>query len=37
MFKDEMEEVRLTDAELETGVEIEEKIISRLIEIVRQL
>ena len=37
VFKDEMEEVRLTDAELETGVEIEEKIISRLIEIVQQL
>jgi len=37
VFKDEMEEVRLSDAELETGVEIEEKIISRLIEIVRQL
>ena len=37
MFKDEMEEVRLSDAELETGVEIEEKIISRLIEIVQQL
>ena len=37
VFKDEMEEVRLSDAELETGVEIEEKIISRLIEIVQQL
>lgn len=37
VFKDEMEEVRLTDAEMETGVEIEEKIISRLIEIVQQL
>jgi len=35
--KDEMEEVRLSDEELETGVEIEEKIISRLIEIVQQL
>jgi len=37
VFKDEMEEVRLSDAELEAGVEIEEKIISRLIEIIRQL
>ena len=37
VFKDEMEEVRLTDAEMEAGVEIEEKIISRLIEIVQQL
>ena len=37
VFKDEMEEVRLSDEELETGVEIEEKIISRLIEIVQQL
>jgi len=37
VFKDKIEEVRLSEAELEMGVEIEEKIISRLIEIVQQL
>ena len=37
VFKDDIEEVRLSDTELEAGVEIEEKIISRLIEIVLQL
>ena len=37
VFKDEMEEVRLSEAELETGLEIEEKIIARLIQIVQQL
>jgi len=37
VFRDRMEDVRLSEAELEMGVEIEEKIISRLIEIVQQL
>jgi len=37
VFKDDIEEVRLSDTELEAGVEIEEKIISRLIELVLQL
>ena len=37
MFKDAIEEVRLSETELETGVEIEDKIISRLIELVQQL
>jgi len=37
VFKDRMEEVMLSEAELETGLEIEEKIISRLIKIVQQL
>jgi len=37
VFKDDIEEVRLSDTELEAGMEIEEKIISRLIEIVLQL
>ena len=32
-----MEEVRLSEAELEMGLEIEEKIIARLIQIVQQL
>jgi len=37
VFKDAIEEVRLSETELETGVEIEDKIISRLIELVQQL
>jgi len=37
VFKDDIEEVRLSDTEFEAGVEIEEKIISRLIELVLQL
>jgi len=37
VFKDDMEEVRLSEAELDMGLEIEEKIISRLIQIVQQL
>jgi len=37
VFKDDIEEVKLSDAEFEAGVEIEEKIISRLIELVLQL
>jgi len=37
VYKDKMEEVRLSDTELDAGVEIEEKIISRLTEIVQQL
>jgi len=37
VFKDDIEEVKLSDAEFEAGMEIEEKIISRLIELVLQL
>ena len=37
VFNDELEEVKLSEEELNAGMEIEEKIIARLIQLLPQL